>query len=133
MLGITEPKTRLFGHPCAVLVQREDPVAPVAAEEPLLVPHNEALLQLLAHAGHGHGVLAGAHLVLLLLESVNGELTFQLLFFSLNSCALWLSFGFVGFVFCVQCLIYSRAPRYAARLGPLGSFISGTLPDREAR
>ena len=42
MLGITEPKTRLFGHPCAVLVQREDPVAPIAAEEPLLVPkvHN---------------------------------------------------------------------------------------------
>ena len=42
MLGITEPKTRLFGHPCAVLVQGEDPVAPVAAEQPLLVPkvHN---------------------------------------------------------------------------------------------
>ena len=47
---------------CAVLVQGEDAVSPVAAKEPLLVAHDEALLQLLAHARHRHGVLAGAHL-----------------------------------------------------------------------
>ena len=47
---------------CAVLVQGEDAVSPVAAKETLLVAHDEALLQLLAHARHRHGVLAGAHL-----------------------------------------------------------------------
>ena len=100
MLGITEPETRLFGHPCAVLVQREDPVAPIAAEEPLLVPHNEALLQLLAHAGHGHGVLAGAHLVLLLLgtESVNLQLTFLTLFLA------HMFGGFLGICLLVFCV-----------------------------
>ena len=70
-------------------MQGEYALSPVAAEQPLLVPkyqcemntlihpktslevllpqsyylpHDKSLLELLAHAGHGHGVLAGAHL-----------------------------------------------------------------------